>query len=153
MNIKVFLIVLNLKLFVILIFLSLNYIHFGGNYEKKIAVNLFLISIFVSCTKPVKATDIRDDYISETPPGTTTKVFAPGFISTGLFKRGLAMSPDGNKFYYLVKFLDRFAIAVVKKLMVSCRNLKLPIFPDNILILNLTFSLMVRKYTLYLNVL
>ena len=89
----------------------------SGGFMKVIRTSflLLIVILFFSCTKPVKEAGVKGDYIGETPPGKTAKIFAPGFVSTGLFERDLTMTPEGDEFYFSVRFLDKFAIAVVKK--------------------------------------
>ncbi len=63
-----------------------------------------LISFLIinSCTEvdlPQKRIGV---YLGETPPDTTAKLFAPGFVSTGFHTRDLAIAPDGNEIYFCV---------------------------------------------------
>jgi hypothetical protein len=44
-------------------------------------------------------------YLGQTPPGTDPKLFAPGIISTPMYTRDVAMTPDGNEFYFCVSAL------------------------------------------------
>lgn len=41
-------------------------------------------------------------YLGQTPPGTDPKLFAPGVVSTGMFERDIAISPDGGEIYFTV---------------------------------------------------
>lgn len=41
-------------------------------------------------------------YLGETPPGTEPTLFAPGIVSTGLYTRDIAMTPEGDELYYTV---------------------------------------------------
>jgi len=43
---------------------------------------------------------LRGDYFGQTPPGPEPELFAPGLISTGLFTRDIAMTPDGSEIYF-----------------------------------------------------
>ncbi|MGD9344575.1 MAG: hypothetical protein PVH84_01850 [Candidatus Aminicenantes bacterium] len=43
---------------------------------------------------------IRGPYMGQTPPGYEPQLFAPGIISTGMYERDVAISPDGDEFYY-----------------------------------------------------
>lgn len=45
---------------------------------------------------------LTGDYLGQTPPGAEPEVFAPGIVSTGLFTRDLAMTPDGDEIYFSV---------------------------------------------------
>jgi hypothetical protein len=44
--------------------------------------------------------DLTGDYLGQTPPGDRAELFAPGLISTGVYTRDVAMTPDGNEFYF-----------------------------------------------------
>lgn len=41
-----------------------------------------------------------DRWFGQAPPGRTPRLFAPGFISTGLLERDLVLSPDGRTLVY-----------------------------------------------------
>ena len=36
-------------------------------------------------------------YVGQVPPGSTPSLFAPGFVSTGMVERDVAMTPDGRE--------------------------------------------------------
>jgi hypothetical protein len=46
-------------------------------------------------------------YLGQTPPDSEPQLFAPGIISTGMYTRDVAMTPDGNELYFGV-LLGRF---------------------------------------------
>ena len=64
-------------------------------------------------------TGLSGPYLGQKLPGTTPEIFAPGIVSTGLYERDLAISPDGKEIYYTVRYRknhkDKFAIIVVKQ--------------------------------------
>jgi len=71
---------------------------------------LFLI-VFIcfSCDSPKNdhdsessSPDLSGPYLGQTPPGDSALLFAPGFISTALYSRDIAMTPDGNEIYFCV---------------------------------------------------
>jgi len=39
-------------------------------------------------------------YLGQTPPGPKPQIFAPGIVSTGMYERDLAMTPDGQEIYF-----------------------------------------------------
>ena len=39
-------------------------------------------------------------FLGQTPPGDTPEVFGPGFVTTGMYTRDLAMTPDGTELYF-----------------------------------------------------
>lgn len=43
---------------------------------------------------------LRGPYLGQSPPGETPGLFAPGIVSTGLYERDVALTPDGKEFYY-----------------------------------------------------
>ena len=87
--------------------------------------NLFLLLfaglLFVSCTtnNKEKAANkgFEGAYLGQQSPGKQAKLFAPEFISTGMYERDAAFSPDGSEFYFTVQ-LSRafFAIACTKSI-------------------------------------
>ena len=74
---------------------------------------LVVMAVLIACIGCGGSTDSKDatelgevastltgDYLGQTLPGTTPELFAPGAISTGLYERDVAMTPDGNEFYF-----------------------------------------------------
>ncbi len=43
---------------------------------------------------------LSGDYFGQAPPGDEPELFAPGLISTALFTRDMAITPDGNEIYF-----------------------------------------------------
>jgi len=43
---------------------------------------------------------LEGDYLGQTPPGDTAEIFAPGIITTGIYTRDVAMTPDGSELYF-----------------------------------------------------
>ncbi len=41
-------------------------------------------------------------YLGQTLPGDTAELFAPGIVSTGMYTRDIAITPDGNEIYFCV---------------------------------------------------
>jgi hypothetical protein len=56
----------------------------------------------------------RGPYLGQKPPGLTPELFAPGFVSTGLFERDVAMTPDGLEFYFSAGFRTITTIMVTR---------------------------------------
>ena len=56
--------------------------------------------LFYFCSKVDLKQKRTGPYLGEIPPDTTAKLFAPGFISTGLSTRDITISPDGNEIYF-----------------------------------------------------
>lgn len=40
------------------------------------------------------------DYVGQAQPGDSAQLFAPGFVTTGIYTRDVAMTPDGSEFYF-----------------------------------------------------
>lgn len=57
---------------------------------------------------------LRGPYLGQSPPGLKPEVFAPGVISTGIFERDVAMTPDGREFYFSAGFRAVTTIMVTR---------------------------------------
>ncbi len=44
--------------------------------------------------------ELRGDYLGQPLPGSTPEVFAPGFVTTDMYTRDVAMTPDGSELYF-----------------------------------------------------
>jgi dipeptidyl aminopeptidase/acylaminoacyl peptidase len=55
---------------------------------------------------------LEGEYLGQTPPGNTPEIFAPGIVSTGLFTRDVAMTPDGKEIYFST-VLGRYAVTQI----------------------------------------
>jgi hypothetical protein len=58
---------------------------------------------------------LSGDYLGRTPPGTAPELFSPGVVSTGLYERDVAMTPDGNELYFGLIDGGYVTIAVMKR--------------------------------------
>jgi hypothetical protein len=45
---------------------------------------------------------LTGQYLGQTPPGDEPGLFAPGIVSTGMYERDIAITPDGRELYYCV---------------------------------------------------
>jgi len=61
-----------------------------------------LTGVLLSCSSEHPALDRRGPYLGQEPPGKTPQLFAPGIVSTGMFTRDIAMTPDGGEIYFCV---------------------------------------------------
>ena len=69
----------------------------------KINVLCFLIFgtlVMMQCTPVDDFPVLTGDYLGQELPGMEPELFAPGIVSTGLFVRDVAITPDGNEFYF-----------------------------------------------------
>jgi hypothetical protein len=78
---------------------------------RKICLIVFvLIAILDGCDRQeisiegVEFPRLRGSYLGQTPPGCEPELFASGIISTGMYERDVALSPDGREFYYGLAF-------------------------------------------------
>jgi hypothetical protein len=55
------------------------------------------------------------DYVGQEPPGSSPRLFAPNFISTGMYERDVAITPDRNEFYFGLISGGNVTIAVTKR--------------------------------------
>ncbi len=72
----------------------------------------FIVSILV-LVNSTSAYGQSENKINQ--PELTPKVFAPGFISTGMYERDLAITMDGNEIYYSLFQGDWNTIMMTKK--------------------------------------
>jgi hypothetical protein len=67
---------------------------------------LAALLLLVSCGPASQEEDqfpvLTGEYLGQAPPGMEAELFAPGIISTGLFTRDIAMTPDGKELYFCV---------------------------------------------------
>lgn len=56
----------------------------------------------------------RGPYLGQKAPGLKPELFAPGFVSTGIFERDVAMTPDGREFYFSAGFRAITTIMVTR---------------------------------------
>ena len=71
---------------------------------------ILLIASFFSCTNksgPGPDTEpgfpeLSGPYLGQTPPDSVPVPFAPGIVSTGMFTRDMAITPDGKEMYFCV---------------------------------------------------
>jgi hypothetical protein len=80
--------------------------------------SVLLLVVVVGCSgssstpSDQEAPVLQGDYLGQTPPGLDPQLFAPGVVSTGLFERDVAMTPDGEEFYF--GLLSRNYATIVK---------------------------------------
>ena len=60
-------------------------------------------------------TQLAGDYLGQTPPGDIPQVFAPGIVTTGMYTRDVAMTPDGSELYFGVLLGSLTAIIQVQR--------------------------------------
>lgn len=72
-------------------------------------VTAITLILFVSCTgisepeSEVSAfPDLSGPFLGQTLPDSVPELFAPGVVSTGMFTRDVAISPDGKEIYFCV---------------------------------------------------
>jgi hypothetical protein len=71
-----------------------------------------------SCPEEDRAFPVlTGEYLGQEPPGEEAALFAPGIISTGVYTRDVAMTPDGKEFYFSVVLgnYDYYAIMVTRQ--------------------------------------
>ena len=74
----------------------------------------------IGACAPERPTDVLSGsrsgpFLGETPPGPEVTLFAPGFISSGLHDRDVALTPDGTEFYFsvLLEAQQRMTFAIM----------------------------------------
>ena len=56
---------------------------------------------------------LQGPYLGQTPPGTTPRTFAPGFVSTPAHEFGASFTPDGKAFYFTRRDPNRNANVIM----------------------------------------
>jgi hypothetical protein len=93
---------------------------FSKNLKTAITITLTCAVLLISCASNQNKTNKKDfpvlmgEYLGQQPPGLTPEIFAPEIISTGLYERDVAMTPDGTEFYYGLMFSNYATIMVTK---------------------------------------
>lgn len=82
---------------------------------KHLSLIALCLTILCGFTNQVFAKEKSMKDIFANPPESEPLLFAPGFISNGLYVRDAAITPDGNKFYYVVMTNTLSKIIVTKK--------------------------------------
>lgn len=75
---------------------------------------LLIAPVLGQTTKQNQSMRLQGPYLGQTPPGDTPALFAPGVVSTGLYERDIALSPDGKELYYGLMFGNRATIMVTR---------------------------------------
>jgi hypothetical protein len=75
--------------------------------KMKNSLLLLILVLLIACTNTTKEKSITGSYLGQELPGTTPQLFAPGIISTEMYERDLAVSPDGNEIYFTVLSRNR----------------------------------------------
>jgi hypothetical protein len=72
-------------------------------------ITVILVLIIGSCGSAEKqqnekaaSSDLSGPYLGQDLPGQVPELFAPGVVSTGMFTRDMAISPDGKEIYFCV---------------------------------------------------
>jgi hypothetical protein len=74
-----------------------------SSYSLSATTIVSLAIAITACEKPDTAGDfpvLTGPYLGQTPPGDTAELFAPGIVSTGMYTRDVAMTPDGSELYF-----------------------------------------------------
>jgi hypothetical protein len=67
---------------------------------------LFALALLPACRGTAEKSaapsfpELTGEYLGQTPPGDDAELFAPGIVSTGLYTRDVAMTPEGDEFYF-----------------------------------------------------
>jgi len=64
---------------------------------------------------PEAGSPLEGPYLGQTPPGPTPELFAPGVVTTGMYTRDVAMTPDGSELYFGVLLGTIAAIIEVRQ--------------------------------------
>lgn len=72
--------------------------------KRLVPLFILLLVTLTACQsgKQDRAGAVHGPYLGQQLPGEEPQLFAPGIVSTGLFERDLAMTPDGSEIYFCV---------------------------------------------------
>jgi hypothetical protein len=73
-----------------------------SHYFRAMTLSGFVL-VVTACVSPDSSDGfpvLTGAYLGQTPPGDTAELFAPGIVSTGMYTRDVAMTPDGNELYF-----------------------------------------------------
>lgn len=77
--------------------------------KKSLPFLALLLCIPFACNQPLETKSessqlpqLSGPYLGQTLPDSIPQLFAPGVVSTGMFTRDIAISPDGNELYFCV---------------------------------------------------
>jgi hypothetical protein len=61
-----------------------------------------MAAVMSACAQPAAETilPVSGPYLGQPLPGDTAELFAPGIVSTGMYTRDIAMTPDGTEIYF-----------------------------------------------------
>ena len=103
----------------------MEYLHQSGRKKLKIkrkyvSAGVVLAALFAvwACGTETEVEKDRSfpiltgEFLGQAPPGTEAELFAPGIVSTGLYERDMAISPDGKEIYYGVVLGNRTTIMI-----------------------------------------
>ena len=82
---------------------------------------LLIITVTISMIDCVKHPEpstfpvLRGDYLGQSLSGAKPEIFASGIISTGMYERDFAITPDGNEIYYSLFLGDWNTIMMAKR--------------------------------------
>ena len=75
----------------------------GSTYYFRSVLFTCLAAAIGACGPQQNADDfpvLTGAYLGQTPPGDSAELFAPGIVTTGMYTRDVAMTPDGNEIYF-----------------------------------------------------
>ena len=77
--------------------------------KSNLSILALLIFVATSCNQTVETDPnkvafphLSGPYLGQYLPDTIPQLFAPGVVSTGMFTRDMAISPDGKEIYFCV---------------------------------------------------
>ncbi len=73
---------------------------------------IIAFSILTNCGSEGDFPVLNGKYMGQPPPGDKPELFAPGIITTGMYTRDIAMTPDGTEIYFCIS-IGRYAYAKI----------------------------------------
>jgi len=79
---------------------------------------LIIVLILNACSNSIQTNEfakLSGPYLGQKPPGDEPEIFAPNLISTSLYTRDIAITPDGEEIYFCVSALNYNLIYYTKQ--------------------------------------
>lgn len=77
-------------------------------------LGIYVAIFFLACSTQDKVPIQKGPYSGQADPGESPRIFAPGFISTGLYERDISMDQNGTEIYYGIGFGKYVTIMVTR---------------------------------------
>ena len=82
---------------------------------KKVIYLVLLSVVLLSCGENKMKKELKGDYLGETIPNDSARLFAPGVVSLPYNVRDFALSPDGNEIFFTMRGVTGMTLLTLKR--------------------------------------